>query len=104
MKEPISYIIKGYNGIMDLDLTHIPSQFHTEMIHQHRADIKEYKKEQRERPNRLRYENTVSRTNDIWDKYYKCLRKREDKKEIQWMERYKDKQRYISVLESRNMR
>ena len=28
-------IIKGYNGIMDLDLSNIPKQFHKELIDLH---------------------------------------------------------------------
>lgn len=52
-------IIKGYNGIMDLDLTNIPSSSHKEMIDIHQRDIQTYKKEQSERPPHLRYENAI---------------------------------------------
>jgi len=52
-------IIKGYNGIMDLDLTNIPSSSHKEMIDIHYRDIETYKKEQLERPPHLRYENAI---------------------------------------------
>tara|TARA_Y100000287_G_C13989707_1_gene242227 strand:+ start:238 stop:537 length:300 start_codon:yes stop_codon:yes gene_type:complete len=52
-------IIKGYKGIMDLDLSTIPPSFHKETVAQHIKDIQEYKMEQLSRPARLRYENTV---------------------------------------------
>ena len=42
----MKYIISGYKGIMDLDLTHIDPKYHAEMIALHKKDIKEYKKEQ----------------------------------------------------------
>ena len=32
-------LIKGYNGIMDLDLTNVNKQFHKNMIEQHKKDI-----------------------------------------------------------------
>jgi len=52
-------IIKGYNGIMDLDLTDVPEKLHKEMIKQHQKDITDYRIEQAKMPARLRYENTV---------------------------------------------
>ena len=52
-------IVKGYNGIMDLDLTHVPEKLHKELIVQHHRDIMDYKVEQANMPERLRYENTV---------------------------------------------
>ena len=52
-------IIKGYNGIMDLDLTNVPEKLHKEMIKQHQKDITDYRIEQAKMPARLRYENTV---------------------------------------------
>ena len=55
-------IIKGYNGIMDLDLTNVPEKLHKEMIKQHQKDITDYKLEQAKMPARLRYENTVLAT------------------------------------------
>ena len=39
-----SNIIKGYNGIMDLDLNLIPKIYHKEVIKQHYLDIDNYKK------------------------------------------------------------
>jgi hypothetical protein len=49
-------IIPGYFGIMDLDLTNIDTQFHKEMINLHFQEIKEYKKDQLQRPKHIRYE------------------------------------------------
>lgn len=54
-------IMKGYKGVMDLDLSAIDPKFHDEMIKQHLAEIKEYKAYQRSLPSRLRYENTTIR-------------------------------------------
>lgn len=53
-------IIKGYNGIMDLDLTDIDKSLHKLMIEQHYKDINDYKKEQSKLEPKLRYENTVA--------------------------------------------
>lgn len=54
-------IIKGYQGIMDLDLSSIDPKFHKEMIDLHSQDISDYKIEQQERPSKLRYENAIVR-------------------------------------------
>ena len=52
-------IIKGYLGIMDLDLTNIHSVNHKALIKQHYKDIENYKIEQANLPEKLRYENTI---------------------------------------------
>ncbi len=52
-------LIKGYNGIMDLDLTNVNKQFHKNMIEQHKKDIINYKIEQSKLKPELRYENTI---------------------------------------------
>jgi hypothetical protein len=52
-------LIKGYNGIMDLDLTNVNKQFHKNMIEQHKKDIMNYKLEQSKLKPELRYENTI---------------------------------------------
>lgn len=54
-------IMKGYKGVMDLDLSAIDPKFHDEVRKQHLAEIKEYKVYQRSLPSRLRYENTTVR-------------------------------------------
>lgn len=56
-------IIPGYKGIMDLDLTNIQEEYKADAVKQHYREIKEYKKEQQERPPHLRYENTIERIN-----------------------------------------
>ena len=58
---PNDNIIKGYKGIMDLDLSLIDSKFHKEAKKRHLAEIKEYKAYQQSLPSRLRYENTTVR-------------------------------------------
>ena len=60
-----SNIVKGYNGIMDLDLNIVPNKFHKEAIDQHYKDIENYKKEQALLPEKLRYENTVIKAEKI---------------------------------------
>lgn len=52
-------IIKGYLGIMNLDLTNVNPQLHKELIKQHYQDIEKYKMEQAKLPENLKYENTI---------------------------------------------
>jgi hypothetical protein len=52
-------IVEGYQGIMPLNMTDILPQFRKQALDRHLNDIKEYKREQLERPKQLRYENTV---------------------------------------------
>lgn len=64
-------IVPGYKGIMDLDLTNIQEEYRKNAIERHLKEIKEYKIEQKKRPQHLRYENTVERINkqlDLEDK------------------------------------
>lgn len=63
--EPNQYIVKGYKGIMDLDLTHIDIKYHKSMIQQHKKDIKLYKQEQSKLPEHLQYENTIMRAERV---------------------------------------
>ena len=56
-------IIKGYKGIMDLDLSLVPEKFIKIVIDQHLEDIKEYTRYQATLKPSLRYENTVERVN-----------------------------------------
>ena len=56
-------IIKGYNGIMDLDLTNVDHKYHQIMIDQHMKDIESYKIEQSKLPIEQRYENTIKHIN-----------------------------------------
>ena len=52
-------IIKGYLGVMDLDLTNVDVIYHKELIRQHYKDIESYKLEQANLPEKLKYENTI---------------------------------------------
>ena len=52
-------IIKGYKGIMDLDLTYVNSNFHKALINQHYKDIELYKIEQSKLKDELKYDNGV---------------------------------------------
>ena len=68
-------IIKGYKGIMDLDLSTIHPSFHKETVAQHIKDIKEYKQEQMRRSPRLRYENTVEHAFKIQEQMLRAQRR-----------------------------
>ena len=54
-------IIKGYKGIMDLDLSLVPDKFIKIAIDQHEKDIKEYALYQSSLKPQFQYENTVER-------------------------------------------
>ncbi len=56
-------IIKGYKGIMDLDLTDIDSIYHEQLIKDHNNDIELYKIEQSKLKPKFRYENTIEHIN-----------------------------------------
>jgi hypothetical protein len=56
-------IIPGYNGIMDLDITHMEQKHTKQAIEQHYNDIKKYKAEQELLKPEHRYENAVIRMN-----------------------------------------
>lgn len=59
------HIVKGYKGVMDLDLSLVDPKFHKEVIAQHMKDIDEYKREQRERPVKLRYDTAIMHAHNI---------------------------------------
>jgi hypothetical protein len=86
-------IIKGYKGIMDLDLSTIPPSFHKETVAQHIKDIQEYKMDQLSRPERLRYENTVVRAFKTQEKMLQAQRRvtreQQEKKEQIYKNRLK---------------
>lgn len=60
-------IIKGYKGVMDLDLSLVPENVREIAIKQHLEDIKEYTKYQSQLKPHLRYENTIERVQQMWD-------------------------------------
>ena len=84
-----SRIIKGYKGIMDLDLRDIPEKYHKEMIENHEKDIHEYKLEQSERPLNSRYENSVEKALKYRKMYDEKLRQINYEKELEWFEKVK---------------
>ena len=69
-------IVKGYKGIMDLDLNLVPIAFHKEAVDQHYKDIKEYMTYQTTLPNKLRYENVMPRIEKIWKQELDATKKR----------------------------
>ena len=69
-------IIKGYNGIMDLDLTNIDSKYHKELIQKHYEDIENYKIEQKKLNPELRYENTIVKIQEKKILHDKIIEKR----------------------------
>jgi hypothetical protein len=59
MEKRPTKIIKGYHGVMDLDLTHVEPHLHDILIKDHKKDIELYKIEQDKLPPSKRYENNV---------------------------------------------
>lgn len=54
-------IIKGYKGVIDLDLSLIDENYKKSAIEQHYKDIEEYKKYQETLKPEHRYDNTILR-------------------------------------------
>lgn len=84
-------IIKGYNGIMDLDLTYVPEELKKTMIDQHYKDIDNYKNEQNVLEPRLRYENTIERVQKSLEKTEALILKRlkaREAKQLQYNKEY----------------
>jgi len=93
-------IIKGYNGIMDLDLTYIPEELKKTMIEQHYKDIHNYNTEQGLLKPTLRYENTVERIRITHEKSQALILKRlqeQEEKKLHYIQ-----QRNISLLKIKN--
>ena len=66
-------IIKGYKGVIDLDLTQVDPIYHKLLIEQHNNDIENYKKYQENLEPEMRYENSIGKV--ISDReYYNKLR------------------------------
>ena len=82
-------IIKGYYGIMDLDVTNIDPQFRADAIRQHYEDIKNYKYEQSNLKPHLRYENTIGRIQKMHEIDAKFAKKRKEKHDIEQLIRNK---------------
>lgn len=87
-------IIKGYKGVIDLDLTYIDQSYHRLLIKQHRSDIENYKKYQEKIDHEMRYENTIGKI--ITDKeYYDKLR------DIKVQKKLKEENNYYRELTER---
>ena len=73
-------MIKGYHGVMDLDLSLVPIKYRDEAINQHYRDIIAYKKEEDVLKPEHRYENTVLRIEKLrkYEDYF--LKKRAQEK------------------------
>lgn len=54
-------IVKGYKGVIDLDLSLVPYNYIDSAIKQHYKDIEDYKKYQKSLKPEHRYENTILR-------------------------------------------
>ena len=67
-------IIPGYNGIMDLDITHMEQKHTKQATEQHYNDIKKYKAEQELLKPEHRYENTIIRINK--EREYFCMKEK----------------------------
>ena len=66
-------IVKGYKGIIDLDLTNIHPVYHNILIKQNKKNIENYKKYQQSLEPELRYDNAIGKI--IKDReYYNKLR------------------------------
>lgn len=84
-------IIKGYKGIIDLDLSNIHPVYHDILKKQHNQDIEKYKKYQESLEPELRYENTIGKI--IRDReYYEKLR------DYYIYEKMKEKNQYYKEL------
>jgi hypothetical protein len=83
-------IVKGYKGIMDLDLTLVPTELKKQMIDQHYKDIDNYKIEQSLLEPRLRYENTVERIQLSHEKTQSIILKRLKLQEEKRLQHNKD--------------
>jgi hypothetical protein len=86
-----SEIIKGYKGIMDLDLTNIPQHLKKDTVEQHIKDINNYKGYQFKLKPHLRYENTVERIQKMYESIGIIEKKR---KNIQLQEQLKHNEKY----------
>lgn len=89
-------IVKGYKGIMDLDLSLVDPKFHKEAIMQHRKDIKEYKLEQQNLPQKLRYENATWKALNMIELDRNSLKQR--RIEADEIQRQKDKEKEEIML------
>ena len=86
-----SEIIKGYKGIMELDLTNIPQHLKKDTVEQHMKDIENYKGYQFNLKPHLRYENTIERIQKMHESIGIIEKKR---KNIQLREQLNHNEKY----------
>lgn len=79
-KREDKYIVPGYKGVMDLDLSLVAKENHAVMLKQHDEDIKSYKMYQESLPEHLRYDNTVVRAENVVATIVEAARVRQMKK------------------------
>lgn len=75
-------IIKGYKGVMDLDLSLVSESFKTIAVKQHYKDIEDYKRYQASLKPKNRYENTIERINKL-HQYESDMLQQRNKEKIQ---------------------
>jgi len=75
-------IIKGYKGVMDLDLSLVYESFKTIAVKQHYKDIEDYKRYQASLKPKNRYENTIERINKL-HQYESDMLQQRNKEKIQ---------------------
>lgn len=92
-------IIKGYKGIMDLDLSSIDPKFHKEVILQHKEDIQNYKRDQCERPSRLRYETAMVKAFNTLQTDRKALEKRRIAEQEKLDQKYKEREQIFYKIQ-----
>ena len=98
-------IVKGYKGVIDLDLTNVHPMEHSLLIKKHKQDIENYKQYQQQLPEYLRYENSIGKVIEN-QKYYNLIKKKkDDEKKAEENEHYKHiitvNNNYIKYLQSK---
>ena len=82
-------IIKGYKGIMDLDLSFYSIGERDSAIKQHYQDIEDYKKYQLSLKPKNRYENAIERVIKIHQYEYDMQQKRKKEEQERQNKHYK---------------
>ena len=95
-------IVKGYKGIMDLDLSLVDPKFHKVAVRQHQEDIKEYKLEQEKLPEKLRYENAMLKALNVIELHRNALK--QTRIEADEIQRQKDKEKEEIMLRIQEMK
>ena len=99
MKNKNNDIVKGYKGIMDLDLSFYNKEQQKVAVDQHYKDIYEYKKYQNELEPRLRYENTIEKVREIHYKDRLATIKRNNEEEEEKLKRIVEIEKYFKTLQ-----